>query len=265
MSEASVNKIVVEKPLRIKFYFTLGFVAFLILGSAYFAGFNIFEVLGNLDQTLRLLKRLFIWPDWDYTSNIIGPLLETVQMAIVGSFLGAIVAFPVSLLAADNFIENKYINTPVRLVLNVFRTIPALVLASLFVAVFGIGSFAGIVALFIFSFGLISKLTYESIESIDYGQVEAIVSLGGTKMEVLRYAIIPQILPQFMSYTLYAFEVNVRAAAVLGYVGAGGIGQTYERNLAFRLFDRVGMIIIVSFVAVLLIDFISSNIRKRLV
>jgi phosphonate transport system permease protein len=219
----------------------------------------------NLDQTFRLLKRLFIWPDWSYTSNIISPLFETIQMAIVGSFLGAILAFPVSLFAADNFIENKYVYTPVRLILNVFRTIPALVLASLFVAVFGIGSFAGIIALFIFSFGLISKLTYESIEAIDYGQVEAITSLGANKLVILRYAIIPQILPQFMSYTLYAFEVNVRAAAVLGYVGAGGIGQTYERNLAFRLFDRVGMIIIISFVAVLVIDIISSNIIKRLV
>lgn len=265
MPESSVKKIVVERPLRVKFYFTVGIVAFLLIGSAWFAGFNIFEVLGNLDQTFRLLKRLFIWPDWAYAGKIVGPLLETVQMAIIGSFLGAIFAFPVSLLAADNFIENKYINTPVRLVLNVFRTIPALVLAALFVAVFGIGSFAGIVALFVFSFGLISKLTYESIEAIDYGQVEAITSLGGNKLIVLRYAIIPQILPQFMSYALYAFEVNVRAAAVLGYVGAGGIGQTYERNLAFRLFDRVGMIIIVSFAAVLIIDLISSSIRKRLV
>jgi len=265
MSVETTEKIVIKKPLRLKFYFTISAVAFLIIGSAFFAGFNIIEVFMNLDGTFRLLGKLFLPPDWSYTEKIIGPLFETIQMAIAGSFLGALIAFPVSLLAADNFIENKFINTPVRFILNVFRTIPALVLAALFVAVFGIGSFAGIVALFIFSFGLISKLTYESIESIDYGQVEALKSLGANKLEILRYAIIPQVLPQFMSYTLYAFEVNVRAAAVLGYVGAGGIGQTYERNLAMRYFDRVGMIIIVSFFAVLIIDVISRNIRKRLV
>ena len=265
MSNESVDKIVVKKPLRFKFYFTIAVVVFLIFGSAYFAGFNVYEVITNLGQTFRLMNKLFFPPAWDYTTRVIGPLFETVQMAIVGSFLGAIIAFPVSLFAADNFIENKFVNTPVRVVLNIFRTIPALVLAALFVAVFGIGSFAGIVALFIFSFGLISKLTYESIEAIDYGQVEAIKSLGANKLEILRFAIIPQILPQFMSYTLYAFEVNIRAAAVLGYVGAGGIGQTYERNLAMRYFDRVGMIIIVSFFAVLIIDVISRNIRKRLV
>jgi phosphonate transport system permease protein len=208
---------------------------------------------------------MFVPPAWDYTDRIIGPLFETIQMAIVGSVLGALFAFPVSLLAANNFIENRVVNGISRFILNILRTIPALVLASLFVAVFGIGSFAGIVALFIFSFGLISKLTYESIEAIDYGQVEAMKSLGANQLEVLRYAIIPQVLPQFMSYTLYAFEVNVRAAAVLGYVGAGGIGQTYERNLAMRYFDRVGMIVIISFVAVLIIDVISRNIRKRLV
>lgn len=259
------KRIVVTKPRRFKFYFTLAVVAFLIIGSASFAGFNPLEVVSNIMQSTRLLKRMFLPSAWDYTPRIIGPLFETIQMAIVGSFLGAVLAFPVALLAASNFIKNRWINAPVRLILNIFRTIPALVLASLFVAVFGVGSFAGIVALFIFSFGLISKLTYETIESIDYGQVEAILSLGGNRLNVLRYAIIPQVLPQFMSYTLYAFEVNVRAAAVLGYVGAGGIGQIYERSLAFRHFDRVGMIVIVSFLAVLIIDLISSSIRKRLV
>jgi phosphonate transport system permease protein len=265
MSDQALDKIVVKKPFRLKFYFTVAIVFCLIFGSALFAGFDIIEVFSNLSQTGRLLKRMFIPPAWDYTNRIIGPLFETIQMAIVGSVLGALFAFPVSLFAANNFIENRVVNGVSRFILNILRTIPALVLASLFVAVFGIGSFAGIVALFIFSFGLISKLTYESIEAIDYGQVEAMKSLGANQMKVLRYAIIPQVLPQFMSYTLYAFEVNVRAAAVLGYVGAGGIGQTYERNLAMRYFDRVGMIVIISFVAVLIIDVISRNIRKRLV
>ena len=91
------------------------------------------------------------------------------------------------------------------------------------------------------------------------------MSLGANKLNVLRYAIMPQILPQFMSYTLYGFEVNIRAAAVLGYVGAGGIGQTFEHNLAWRKFDNVGMIIIFSFAIVLIIDFVSSRLRKKLV
>lgn len=254
-----------KKPKRIKFYATLALVFAIILSSALFSGFSILDIINNLRFATRLLKSMFFPPAWDYADNVIKPLLQTIQMAIAGSFLGAIFAFPAALLAANNFIKIKWLNTTVRLFLNFFRTIPALVLAALFVSIFGIGSFAGVVALTIFSFGLISKMTYESIEAIDYGQVEAIISLGGNKMNIFRYAILPQVLPQYMSYTLYAFEVNVRAAAVLGYVGAGGVGQTYQIWLDLRRFDRVGIIILISFAAVLIIDFISSAIRRRLV
>lgn len=265
MTEQKQETIVLIKPRRYKFWFNIFIFLFLIIGSLVFAKFSFIEVIQNFFASTRLLKRMFFPPSWEYADNVIKPLLETIQMAILGSFVGAIVAFPVSLLAASTFTANKFVNIPTRFILNIFRTIPALVLASLFVAIFGIGNFAGVLALSIFSFGLISKMLYESIEAIDEGQVEAIKSVGGNKMEILKYAIIPQVLPQYLSYTLYAFEVNVRAAAVLGYVGAGGIGQVYERALAFRQFDRVGVIIIISFVAVLIIDTVSTSIRKRLV
>lgn len=260
-----MGRITVPKPKRFKKYSIIAFVLLLILGSAWFTGFNIAEVLFSLNKGGRLLRRMFLPPDWSYIPNIVKPIIETIQMSLVGTFVGAVLAFPAAVLAAENFIKVKWINVPMRFILNIFRTIPALVLASLFVAVFGTGAFSGVVALAIFTFGLISKMTFESIEAIDYGQVEALMSLGANKINILRYAIIPQILPQFLSYIIYGFEVNIRAAAVLGYVGAGGIGQTFEHNLAWREFDKVGMIIIFTFVIVMIIDFISSAIRKRLV
>ncbi len=240
-------------------------VAVLIVGSARFAGFSVLGTLSNIMRGGRLLGRMFLSPAWSYAPRVVDPLIETIRMAVVGTFFGALVAFPTAVLAAENFIRNPFVSKPLRVILNIFRTIPAMVLASLFVAVFGTGAFSGVLALAVFTFGLISKLTFESIESIDYGQVEALMSLGANKVNVLRYAIVPQILPQFMSYTLYGFEVNVRAAAVLGYVGAGGIGQVFEQNLSFRRFDRVGVIIIISFFVVLAIDLVSSSIRRRLV
>ncbi len=240
-------------------------VAALIVGSARFTGFSLIGTLANLMRGGRLLGRMFLAPAWSYAPRVVDPLIETIRMAVVGTFYGALVAFPVAVLAAENFIRKPFISKPLRFILNIFRTIPAMVLASLFVAVFGTGAFSGVLALAVFTFGLISKLTFESIESIDYGQVEALMSLGANKVNILRYAIVPQILPQFMSYTLYGFEVNVRAAAVLGYVGAGGIGQVFEQNLSFRRFDRVGVIIIISFFVVLAIDLVSSSIRRRLV
>lgn len=260
-----MDKIVVPKAKHFRRNTMIFAVVALILGSAIFAGFDPVEIIRNFSKGKRLLGRMFLPPDWSYSVRVIRPLLETIRMAIVGTFWGAVIALPVAVFAAGNFIRNPWISRPLRFILNIFRTIPAMVLASLFVAVFGIGPFSGVVALSIFTFGLISKLTYESIEAIDFGQVEALMSLGANKPNILRYAIMPQILPQFMSYTLYGFEVNVRAAAVLGYVGAGGIGQIFEQNLAWRNFDRVGVIIVISFAVVLIIDLVSSNIRKRLV
>jgi phosphonate transport system permease protein len=260
-----MDRITVPRKNNTRRNLTVLITAALIIGSAKFAGFSIIETLSNLIAGGRLLGRMFLRPAWSYTPRVIPPLLETIRMALVGTFVGALIAFPAAVFAAENFIRVPFINKPLRFILNIFRTIPALVLASLFVAVFGTGAFSGVMALSIFTFGLISKLTFESIEAIDYGQVEALMSLGANKVTVLRYAIVPQILPQFMSYTLYGFEVNVRAAAVLGYVGAGGIGQVFEHNLAFRRFDRVGVIIIISFFVVLAIDLVSSALRKRLV
>ena len=260
-----MERIVVPKKDNRRRNLTILLTAALIVGSARFTGFSLVGTLSNLMRGGRLLGRMFLSPAWSYAPRVVDPLLETLRMSIVGTFIGALVAFPVAVFAAENFIRKPFISKPLRFILNVFRTIPAMVLASLFVAVFGTGPFSGVLALAIFTFGLISKLTFESIEAIDYGQVEALMSLGANQVNVLRYAIVPQILPQFMSYTLYGFEVNVRAAAVLGYVGAGGIGQVFEQNLSFRRFDRVGVIIIISFFVVLAIDLVSSAIRRRLV
>ncbi len=260
-----MEKIIVPPPNNLRRYAVIALVGGLIIGSAWFAGFDPVRIMINMSKGGRLLKRMFLSPDWSYTPRIVEPLLETMRMALVGTFWGALTALPVAVIAADNFLKKPWLSKPVRFILNIFRTIPAMVLASLFVAVFGTGPFSGVMALSIFTFGLISKLTFESIESIDYGQVEALMAVGANKMNILRYAVMPQILPQFMSYTLYGFEVNVRAAAVLGYVGAGGIGQTFEHNLAWRNFDKVGVIIIISFFVVLAIDLVSAALRKRLV
>lgn len=254
-----------NKPSNHQFIIRVVGFALIILASFWFAGFSVIEIFQNLIYSGRLLSRMFFPPDWSFIDNATRGLLETIQMAVLGSTVGAFFAFPVALLASSVFTPNTYLRAPSRFILNIVRTIPALVMASLFVAIFGIGNFAGILALSIFSFGLISKMLYESIESIELGPIEALISTGANKLEILRFAILPQILPQYLSYTLYAFEVNVRAAAVLGYVGAGGIGQVYERVLAWRQFDRVGMIVIMSFVTVLIIDFISSYLRRRLV
>lgn len=150
------------------------------------------------------------------------------------------------------------------MILNFIRTIPDLLLAAIFVAIFGIGPLPGILALTFFSIGLVAKLLYESIESIDPGPLEAMTAVGANKVQWIVYGVIPQVKAHFVSYVLYTFEVNVRAAAVLGLVGAGGIGLYYDRTLGFLQYKQTASIIIYTLIVVLLIDYISTLLREKL-
>ena len=253
-----------KKPARTKFWVTvvLMFVLFWVSAKSTDATFS--ELFEGLPQIGVLLNKMFP-PDWSYFSYIVDPMLETIRMALLGATFGAILAIPLALLSASNVFEAKWIVLPFRFILNLIRTVPDLLLAAIFVAIFGLGPLPGIWALTIFSLGIIAKLTYESIEAIDRGPLEAMTAVGANKIQWIFFGVIPQVLPQFLSYSIYTFEINVRAAAVLGLVGAGGIGIFYERTLGFFKYDRVSSIIIFTLVVVLLIDYISTKIREKLI
>ncbi len=189
-----------------------------------------------------------------YAPQVWEKLVETIQMAIIATTFAAIVSIPIFLLSAANLFPSAWIHQPVRFIMNVLRTIPDILLAIIFVGIFGVGVFPGIMALFIFSLGLLAKLMYETVESIDMNPLEAIRASGGNTLQVIWYAVIPQVLPQFVSFSLYVFEVNVRASTVLGFVGAGGIGLLLQQQINFFNFPRVMTIIIIIFVAVVIID-----------
>lgn len=234
-----------------------------LLYSSNLSGVDIASLLTNGNQITSILSKM-AHPDWAYITIIIEPLLETIRMAVLGTTIGAIVALPFSILAARNIIKNRIINAVLRFVLNIIRTIPDLMLAAMFVAIVGIGPVAGIITLAIFSFGMISKLFYEAIETIDEGPIEAMTAAGANKWQIIRFAVVPQVSSHFFSYFLYAFEINVRASTVLGYIGAGGIGIFLQRSLSQFRYDRTSIIVIVIFVVVLIIDTISNKLRERL-
>ncbi|MDR0268188.1 phosphonate ABC transporter, permease protein PhnE [Paenibacillus sp.] len=226
-------------------------------------GVTPYQLIIGLPQMGSLLQEMFP-PDWSYLPTIWKPMMETVQIAILGTTLGGLFAIPVALLCASNLGISRWITMPARMVLNLIRTIPDLLFAAIFVAVFGIGPFAGMLALVFFSFGIIAKLAYEAIEAIDPGPLEAMTAVGANRLQLIRYGVVPQALPYFMSYLLYTFEVNVRAAAVLGLVGAGGIGLLLDRSLGLFRYDRASMIILLTLAIVLIIDYGSTMIRRKL-
>jgi len=205
------------------------------------------------------------WWDNTFPQTVMGATLETIQMALAGTFLALIVAFPLGFLAARNTTPHPAVYRGVRLVLNLVRTIPDLALGLLFVAAVGLGAFAGTIALAIHTATVLGKLLSESVENIDEGVVEAIRATGAGYAQILSFAVVPQILPDLISFTLYRLETNIRAASVLGLIGAGGIG--YLMNTSFRTFQyqEAAAIVLVLIALVMLVDYFSSRLRRLVV
>jgi phosphonate transport system permease protein len=205
------------------------------------------------------------WWDNTFPQTIVGATLETVQMALAGTFLALLVAFPAGFLAARNTTPHSAIYHLVRAAMNFLRTIPDLALGLLFVAAVGLGAFAGTLALAIHTATVLGKLLSESVENIDEGVVEAIRATGAGYVQILSFAVLPQILPDLISFTLYRLETNIRAASVLGLIGAGGIG--YLMNTSFRTFQyqEAAAIVLVLIVLVMLVDYLSSQLRRLVV
>ncbi|MFW7395641.1 PhnE/PtxC family ABC transporter permease, partial [Vagococcus fluvialis] len=151
-----------------------------------------------------------------------------------------------------------------KLLFSILRTLPTIVTALIATFVFGLGTMAGTLAIFIFTVAYVGKLTYEQIESLDMSTFEALESMGLTRFQAFRYAVVPEILPTFLSTTLFNFEGNLRYASILGYVGAGGLGIILNEQLGWREYGNVGTILVVLIVSVAIIESISEFARKKL-
>lgn len=204
-------------------------------------------------------------PDFSEMGRLMSKLLESIYVAWIGTMIGAIFSFPAGFAAAAN-IAPRWLFAPVRAVLSAIRAFPELILAIIFIVPFGLGPFTGALAIGLHSIGTLGKLTSEVIEGVDDGPIEAIQSSGGTRMMQMRFGVVPQAMPNIVAYWLYRFEINVRASAVLGLVGAGGIGAEIVARLRFRGdWPKAGAALILTIVAVLIIDAASAAIRRRII
>ncbi|MBM7097521.1 MULTISPECIES: phosphonate ABC transporter, permease protein PhnE [Alteribacter] len=246
-----------------KLTFVFVVVVLVYMFTSWQTGSSLIDLWYGLPDVWRMVLELFP-PNWGYATETWGRLSETIQMAIIATTVAAILCIPISLMASSNIAPNNYVYNITKQIMNILRTIPDLLLAVIFVGIFGIGAFSGIMALIIFSLGILAKLLAETIEAIDKNPLEAIRASGGNTLQVIVYGVMPQILPQYTSFTLYVFEINVRASLVLGFVGAGGIGQLLQRSISFFQYGRAMMIIIIIFVAVVIIEYISGKIREEI-
>jgi phosphonate transport system permease protein len=205
--------------------------------------------------------RDFFPPDFAEWRFYLHEMTVTLHIAIWGSVLAVIAAIPLGLLAAAN-VAPWWIHLPVRRVLDCFRAINEMVFALMFVVAVGLGPFAGVLALAVHTTGVLAKLFSEVVEAIDPRPVEGIRATGASRLEEIRYGIVPQVLPMWTSYALYRFESNVRAASVVGMVGAGGIGHVlWEVMRAFEYAQTCAVLLII-IAGVMVIDILSAQIRR---
>lgn len=255
------GKTVKQRASRTPLILILVFIAIYLSFQATEADLSLILTRGN--EFFVIVIGMFP-PDFSFISNIWGPLFDTIQMSLLGSLAGALFAVPLALLSSSNIIRNKWLNGFFKLFLSVLRTLPTLVLALIFTFLFGLGTMAGTLAIFVFSSSYVGKLMYEHIENVDMGAFEAHESMGLSKVEAFRYAIVPEVLPTYLSVSLYAFEGNVRYAAILGYVGAGGIGLVLNERLGWRDYPSVGMVLLILMIVVFIIERVSEYFRRKL-
>jgi len=203
----------------------------------------------------------FLRPDFAEWRYYLEEMVVTIQIALWGTFLAAVLAVPFGILSARNMAP-WYIVQPIRRLMDACRSIHELVFAVLFVVAVGLGPFAGVMALFIHTTGILAKLFSEAVEAIDHRPVEAIRSTGATRLQEVVFGVVPQVLPLWMSYALYRFESNVRAATVLGVIGAGGIGQVLFESIRGFYYPQASAMLIIMLVTVSLIDLLSQQLRK---
>ena len=203
-------------------------------------------------------------PDWRVLPSVLAGALTTVEIALLGTTVSAALALPLGFLSARN-VASPPVFYPARAILNFFRSVDTLVYALVFVAAVGLGPFPGVLAVIAYTTTSLAKLYSEAIEGIERGPVDAITATGATRLQVLRFGVLPQVLPLFLSYVLYRLETNIRAATVLGFVGAGGIGFYLQTYLRIIDYPAASTVLLVTVAMVMVVDAVSSRLRDRLV
>jgi len=238
-------------------------LAIVIFVSMEATGFD-FGTLANRFGQLGVILGQIFHPDWSFFPKVIDPLIETIKMSVLGTVAGCLLGLPLSIIASSNINKNKPTLLIVRFILALMRSVPTLIYASVLSLIFGLGTFAGTIAIVIFTLGIVAKMLYESIETIDMGPFEAMTSFGATTFQAFWSACMPQILPTYLDDCLYCFELNVRASSILGYVGAGGLGVLIRERTGLRAYDDLGCVLLTLFATVWIIDILSDYIRSKL-
>ncbi|MFI4976803.1 MAG: phosphonate ABC transporter, permease protein PhnE [Caulobacterales bacterium] len=240
-----------------------GGLAILLVVAFRPAEVNKSALLVTHSENMRSFMREFLRPDFSLWKTYVAMMWLTIEIAIWGTFLAVIVAVPLGLLASKNMTP-IWVQQPVRRFLDLLRSVPDLVVGTIFIVAVGPGPFTGVLALAVNTGGVLAKLFSEAVEAIDRGPVEGVRSTGAGPLQEIAWGVLPQVAPLWTSYGLYRFESSARSATILGIIGAGGIGQTLIDSINGFAFSQTGAIVIIIIGAVSMIDLLSQVIRSRL-
>ncbi|WP_223693720.1 phosphonate ABC transporter, permease protein PhnE [Leifsonia poae] len=257
----------VSRPSKPRSGWKIAIVLVVIAGitvwSAVAVQVDVGALFANAQNASNTLVQLF-QPDYSFFPQTLPALLQTVQMAVIATAVSVIIALPLSFLASRATNPNSAVLLVVRFVMNIVRSVPDLLYASLFVTVVGTGALSGILALVLFNVGILVKLVSEALDGLDRGGQEAALAAGGTWFKANRAAMVPEVAPTYLSQAIYVLELNIRASTVIGLVGAGGLGMLIDKVRTFYQYHYLSMIIFEILILVVLLELLSSYTRRRL-
>ncbi|SJZ40524.1 phosphonate transport system permease protein [Pilibacter termitis] len=256
------NQLIFKEKKRQNRVFLFGVIA-VVLFSFVYLDVNILEIIVALPSFVQFIVSHFIPANFKNIATYAPLILETILFAVVGTYFSAFLAFFFGLLMSEQTNPILPLRMFVRICISLLRNIPVLVWASLLVYIFGIGNMVGLLALIFATIGFLSRSYADSIDEIGSTKLEALKSSGASFMQVLVHGLLPEFIPSWINWTLFSFEINIRASAILGMVGAGGIGIMIQTNIRLFKYHEAFSLIIVLVVMVLLTEFVVSQIRKK--
>lgn len=246
------------------FVFVVVFFTLLILSLVYLE-ISFIEMLVGLPSFVMFFFENFFPPSVENLQQYIPAMVETLGYAVISTYISTIIAFVFGILISENTNKIKSLRVITRGFVSILRNIPFIIWGALLVYIFGIGGIVGVLALILVTIGFLSKSYAESIDEISGDKLEALRANGSSYFQILFHGVIPQFVPSWINWTLFAFEINVRASAVLGIVGAGGIGVLIDTNINLFKYGEAITIIAVFVIIILLTEFVTNSIRKRFV
>jgi phosphonate transport system permease protein len=254
------------KRSPIKIIVSLLIFLYLIFSIKYF-NISITDFINGLNKMKPILLSMITWNDflsWNFNSILVG-ILQTLAMAFLGTIAASVISIPLGLLASRQVMKINLFRFIIRRFLDFIRGVDILIWALIFVRAFGLGPLSGVLAIFVADTGTLSKLYSEAADNSDNKQIEGLISSGSSKLSTIRFGLLPQVIPIFISQSLYFFESNSRSAVILGIVGAGGIGLQLSERMKAQYWDQAFFIIIIILIMVALIDRLSRFLREKLI